>query len=729
MNPLNSSPAPSGVHKSAEAPKSAVPRSVDPDEIIRLWILRLTAHYFVAKNLLGISRHHLGLSRERASTEFSNGLFNDVATITFFHKPKGITDHEALRLMLGQIRRRIRLLEKKLCHIEWIEAVDANARKSLRAVAELLGLDDGELRCLAFLLMLNRHDEFGTASSVFQCEADDRPDAEATAAAIGLPLRTVQDAFSRDGRLVGSHLIRFGHRKRGVRVGFTWVSESFPKEMMMPDFDPFRALRGHISQPPAPRLAMEQFSHLGDFRGIAISYLRQALASRRPGVNILLHGDPGVGKSELTRTLASELGCALYEVSTEDETGDPISGVSRLQALRFLHSLCAGKRCMIVFDEIEDIFPRWRSSSDAPVGKGWINRILETGPCVTFWLTNSVGTLDPAFVRRFDLALEMKNPPAKARETHLRSLPVALPDSVIARMADCADLTPAVVSRAAAVVSSIESALPASRGPLAMEIVVNQTLRALGFEELKAGQPGDSVYDPVYINSDIDLVSLVEGIRGAKSARLCLHGPPGTGKTAYAQWLARHLGRRIHVKRASDLLSPFVGMAEKQMAGAFREAQQSDAVLLIDEVDSFLQERSKALRSWEVTQVNEFLTQMEQFQGVFIASTNLMDGLDAAALRRFDLKARFDYLRPEQSRGLLAAHLAAAGVAPADSPAIVRLDSIQVLTPGDFAAVARQHRFRPLTTADAWVSALEAECSQKPTFHRRILGFGINTAP
>jgi len=89
------------------------------------------------------------------------------------------------------------------------------------------------------------------------------------------------------------------------------------------------------------------------------------------------------------------------------------------------------------------------------------------------------------------------------------------------------------------------------------------------------------------------------------------------------------------------------------MARAFRDATESGAVLLIDEVDSFLQDRRRAARSWEVTQVNEMLTQMESFRGLFIASTNLMEELDPATMRRFDVKLRFDYLRSEQAREML----------------------------------------------------------------------------
>ena len=67
---------------------------------------------------------------------------------------------------------------------------------------------------------------------------------------------------------------------------------------------------------------------------------------------------------------------------------------------------------------------------------------------------------------------------------------------------------------------------------------------------------------------------------------------------------------------------------------------------MIDEVDSFLRDREGAHHGWEVTQVNKMLTRTENFDGVFNDSTNLMDGFDLTALRRFDLKIRFGYLAP-----------------------------------------------------------------------------------
>ena len=111
--------------------------------------------------------------------------------------------------------------------------------------------------------------------------------------------------------------------------------------------------------------------------------------------------------------------------------------------------------------------------------------------------------------------------------------------------------------------------------------------------------------------------------------------------------------------------------------------------------------------------VNEMLTRMETFSGVFIASTNLMAGLDPAALRRFDLKVCFNFLKPDQAVLLLGRYITGMGLPPASPGDLARLRALRNTTPGDFTAVARQHRFRPVTSADAFVEALSQECVLK----------------
>ena len=96
--------------------------------------------------------------------------------------------------------------------------------------------------------------------------------------------------------------------------------------------------------------------------------------------------------------------------------------------------------------------------------------------------------------------------------------------------------------------------------------------------EAAQGQRLPSFYSPDLINADISLDGLVEGLRKHAEARLCFYGPPGTGKTAFGCWLAQELDRPLMVQRVSDLVSPYVGQTELNLAKAFEKASQDGAV-------------------------------------------------------------------------------------------------------------------------------------------------------
>lgn len=717
---------------SGSVPPTAVPRAIDPNDTVRLWIFRMAAHDLERKGLPVFNRKALATGKapkhrsRRAQFSIGEDYFEMLAALTGLTKPpKEMPQVQAFRLIQKRLKRRIQVYERRLSPIDWRETIEPNISHSIQAVGNLLRLDEAEQQCLGLLLMLQFHENLSTAVNLLGDEMSDQSAINAIVAMLRIDAAKVANALSVTSRLMSSQLIRWDHHNHPLSLKFDWVSRNFAQEMLQPGFDPMKALRDRIVPSPAPTITWDRFAHLGELPEVMRSYVGHALDKKKLGVNLLLYGPPGTGKSEFSRALAHELGCALFEVSSQDEEGNPVDGARRLAALRLLHGFCGQRRTMVAFDEIEDVFPKAHPLFGPQGGryKGWVNRILENNPTVTLWITNSVESLDPAYVRRFDMVFEFKAASPQVREAHLRGLPLPLSESAVKTMASCASLSPAVVNRAAAVVCSIRSELSDSRAPRIMELIVNQTLHAQGHERIRSHAGSEAVYDAAYINADFDPVALVEGIRSAKSARLCFYGPPGTGKTAYGQWLAQQLGLPIMVKRASDLLSQYVGMAEKNIARAFQEASDSGSILLMDEVDSFLQERSKAHRSWEVTQVNEFLTQLEQFEGIFIATTNLMEGLDKAALRRFDIKARFDYLKPGQAAALLAAHLCSVGVPAADTESLQSVKSLTQLTPGDFAAVARQHGFRKLPNATTWVQALASECALKSTDPRQILGF------
>jgi transitional endoplasmic reticulum ATPase len=160
-----------------------------------------------------------------------------------------------------------------------------------------------------------------------------------------------------------------------------------------------------------------------------------------------------------------------------------------------------------------------------------------------------------------------------------------------------------------------------------------------------------------------------------------------------------------------------VGVAERKLAETFAEAKADRRFLIIDEAEPFLWSRSSGGRSWEVSMVNEFLVQMESHDLPLACTTNLPDAVDPAALRRFTLKAKFDFMTVEQAARAYA-HFFGRAAPPA-------LGEVPSLTPSDFAAVVKRCRLLGETASDATLlTLLEGEVAAKHGVTRKI-GFGV----
>lgn len=231
--------------------------------------------------------------------------------------------------------------------------------------------------------------------------------------------------------------------------------------------------------------------------------------------------------------------------------------------------------------------------------------------------------------------------------------------------------------------------------------------------------------DMLNVESRFEIPRIVEALKVRGHGTLCFYGAPGTGKTALAEHMARAIGRPLIIKQASDLMSKYVGETEQNMAAMFREAEAEEAVLLLDEADSFLQDRRGAQRTYEVTEVNEMLQGMERFDGIFVCTTNLLDRLDQAALRRFTFKIKFMPLTPAQRERMFLIEALGGDAAGLTSERQQRLASLQQLCPGDFAAVKRQTDILGVAfSADEFLDQLEAEHRIKPEVREsRGMGF------
>lgn len=445
------------------------------------------------------------------------------------------------------------------------------------------------------------------------------------------------------------------------------------------------------------------------------------------GAHILLYGPPGTGKSELARVLARELGLQLHLVRSADPWGEPIESHARLQAFEAAQrALASHPRAMLLFDEVEDVFRHGTSRHGSAVShKSWINRQLDEAKLPCIWIGNRTDCMDDSQWRRFDMALEITPPPRRARRELLARLceghPIA--PAVIDDIASCEAFAPAHYTRAAKVLSR----LPVGDAMTAEQVLLgslNEMLSLRGMPPLRRSS-GRLAFDLSLLRVDQPVEHVMQSLERQPSARLCLYGPPGTGKTALASYVADRLDRPLVKRRASDLLSPWVGETEARIASMFRQAEREQAVLCLDEADSFLRDREGAQRSWEVTQVNELLTQMEDFQGIFIASTNLLGSMDAASLRRFDFKLRFDCMDQAQRLALFEAY--AQRYALRDDlgdhglrQGLARLDQ---LTPGDYAAVQRRLEAGGGCSRQDLLQWLRAEHDLKPGMRRQAMGF------
>jgi SpoVK/Ycf46/Vps4 family AAA+-type ATPase len=523
------------------------------------------------------------------------------------------------------------------------------------------------------------------------------------------------------------------------------VSEKLPP-VLMREYRDEAELMAVFTRPAAKSgLQTQDFSYVQDDVQVLVNLLKNAIERKELGVNVLLYGPPGTGKTELAKVVAGAAGLDLFEVEYADRDGNSLSGRDRYRSLQIAQVFLKGSaNAALLFDEVEDVFPPISAdaaqflarSEQLPApqtasvsGKAWVNQVLEGNPVPTLWVTNSIHQIDPAFRRRFAYHLELKSPPPGAREGLLRKAfeGVAVSDEFVAKLTGRKGLTPAQIRTA------VRFAQLASSESAGMEGLIERQLKnadlALGNESdaNPKGRRQVTTYDLDMLNVEtrFDIPKIISSLKARGHGTLCFYGAPGTGKTALGEHIAKSIERPLIIKQASDFISKYVGETEQNMAKMFEEAQEEKAVLLLDEADSYLQDRRGAQRTYEVTEVNEMLQCMERFNGIFICTTNLLDSLDQAALRRFTFKIKFKPITKEQREKMFITE-ALAGQADALTDAIrARLSKLEQICPGDFASVKRQADILASDfTVEEFIEQLEAEHRIKPEV-REARGMGF----
>jgi SpoVK/Ycf46/Vps4 family AAA+-type ATPase len=364
---------------------------------------------------------------------------------------------------------------------------------------------------------------------------------------------------------------------------------------------------------------------------------------------------------------------------------------------------------VLLFDEMEDIFRSDKGgASDESYSKAFINRIIETSKIPIIWTTNDLVKLGSATLRRMVYNISFQIPPARARkkiwDNYLNQYNLVIDEEIVENFALNYDMVPSLINNAV----KITALTKCDTNHIPELLTKLDTLVNYGEERTFGGhKPSLTPYDASCANTDLDLNDLTSKLIDANpNFSLCLYGPPGTGKSEFGRHLAKKLGKKVLFKRASDLVSMWLGETEKNIAAAFKESSEEEMVFVIDEGDSFLRSREGAERSWEVSQVNEMLSQMEKHDQPFIITTNMIANLDSAALRRFTFKLEFKFMRPDQVAKLFKSYFGG------DAPSWLMKNDI--LAPGDFANVKRKATILKITDLNEIAKMVDEECHLKP---------------